>query len=226
MATEKSSWIEHVQQGRIAQAYKSYIEQPNQEKLTLNMLISLMSVQKYLRAKLWQQATDELIDCHNWPSFLDWQALQTHIEIFKEANNFLDHQKGKEALEVLQKVNLDVYKAEIETQRGTAYVFLNEQNKAEGAFKEALELDPKHYRALTNQGNLLLEKGDITSAIATYEKALAINGDFSNALHNLGVAYRRQGKLHKSVKALKRAQAAKKRELKDISKAKKSKTKH
>ncbi len=221
MTTEKARWIEHAQQGRISQAYESYIDQPNQDKVILKALISLMGVQKHLRAKLWQQASDELIDCHNWPNFLDWQVLRENIEILKEANNFLDHYQAKEALETLEKVNLDACKAEVETQRGIAYIFLNEQSKAEHAFKEALKLDPKHYRALTNQGNLSLEKGDIASAIDAYEKALAINGDFSNALHNLGIAYRRQGKLHKSVRVLRKAQVASQRELKNASKIKK-----
>ena len=223
---EKADWINYVRQGKIVQGYKDYIKQPNPDKVVLKILISLMSVQRYLRAKLWQRACDELISCESWPDFLDWQVLQKDLQILIETSNLLDHHDPEKALEALQKVNLNVYKAEVETQKGIAYIFLNEQQKAEVAFAEALKLDPEHYRALTNQGNLRLEQDNIDSAIATYQKALSINSSFSNALHNLGIAYRRQGKLSKSIRVLRKAQAAKQRELKDSAKAPKRSVRH
>ncbi len=223
---EKADWINYVQQGRIVQGYTNYTEQPDPEKVILRILISLMSIQKYLRAKLWQRACDELIDCESWPNFLDWQVLQKDLKILKEASNLLDHHNPEKALEILQEIGLSVYKAEVETQKGIAYIFLNEQQKAEVAFAKALKLDPDHYRALTNQGNLRLEQGNIDSAIATYQKALSINSSFSNALHNLGIAYRRQGKFSKSIRALRKAQTAKQRELKDSSKVPKHQVKY
>ncbi len=220
------SWTKYLQQGKITQAYQSYIEQPNQDKVTLKTLISLMSVQKHLRAKFWQQACDELIDYHNWFDFLDLQVLQEDLATLKEVSNLLDHHNPEKALESLQKIRSTLYKAELEAQKGTAYIFLNEKQKAKSAFKEALEIDPQHYRALTNLGNIALEENYIDIAIANYEKALSINRNFSSALHNLGVAYRRQGKIYKSIKALRRAQSARQNELKNLSKASKDQAKH
>ena len=107
---------------------------------------------------------------------------------------------------------LPLLEAEAETQRGTAYIFQNETDKAEARFLRALEGDPKHYRAMTNRGNLALEAGRTEEAIEAYQKALTFDEDFVNAHHNLGVAYRRLGKIDKSVQSIRRAQKASRRQ--------------
>ncbi|MEM6431466.1 MAG: tetratricopeptide repeat protein, partial [Deinococcota bacterium] len=45
-------------------------------------------------------------------------------------------------------------------------------------------------------------------AISYYQAALRINENFSNAHHNLGVAYRRNGEIGKSVQSIRKAQRA------------------
>ena len=96
--------------------------------------------------------------------------------------------------------------AEAETQRGTALVFLGDAEAAVSAFEKATTFDPRHYRALTNLGNVALERGRTDEAISHYENALKLNENFANAHHNLGVAYRRKGDVGKSVAAIRRAQ--------------------
>jgi tetratricopeptide (TPR) repeat protein len=78
--------------------------------------------------------------------------------------------------------------------------------KSEEHFKRALEADPKHHRALTNLGNIELERGEIAQAIERYREAIKLSPDYATAHNNLAAALRRSGKLSESVAALKRAQ--------------------
>jgi tetratricopeptide (TPR) repeat protein len=78
--------------------------------------------------------------------------------------------------------------------------------KSEEHFKRALEADPKHHRALTNLGNIELERGEVTQAIARYREAIKLSPEYATAHNNLAAALRRSGKLSESVAALKRSQ--------------------
>jgi tetratricopeptide (TPR) repeat protein len=78
--------------------------------------------------------------------------------------------------------------------------------KSEEHFKRALEADPKHHRALTNLGNIELERGEVAQAIERYREAIKLSPDYATAHNNLAAALRRTGKLSESVAALKRAQ--------------------
>ena len=89
---------------------------------------------------------------------------------------------------------------------GVLQALLGEDAAARASFDAALDVDPRHYRALTNLGNLLLEGGDAAGAEGYYRRALAINGEYPGAHHNLAVALRRQRKVAASVRALKTSQ--------------------
>ncbi len=78
--------------------------------------------------------------------------------------------------------------------------------KSEDHFKRALEADPKHHRALTNLGNIELERGEVAQAIARYREAIKLSPEYATAHNNLAAALRRSGKLSESVAALKRSQ--------------------
>jgi tetratricopeptide (TPR) repeat protein len=78
--------------------------------------------------------------------------------------------------------------------------------KSEDHFRRALEADPKHHRALTNLGNIELERGEIAQAIERYREAIKLSPDYATAHNNLAAALRRTGKVGESVAALKRAQ--------------------
>jgi tetratricopeptide (TPR) repeat protein len=78
--------------------------------------------------------------------------------------------------------------------------------KSEDHFKRALEADPRHHRALTNLGNIELERGEVAQAIERYREAIKLSPDYATAHNNLAAALRRSGKLSESVAALKRSQ--------------------
>ncbi|AEB11298.1 tetratricopeptide repeat protein [Marinithermus hydrothermalis] len=77
---------------------------------------------------------------------------------------------------------------------------------ARAAFEQAVALDPRHYRAVTNLANTYLEAGEVEEAIRLYRKAIKLNEAYPEAHESLAAAYRKQGKLHESVTHFKRAQ--------------------
>ncbi|MFY9666082.1 MAG: tetratricopeptide repeat protein [Candidatus Cybelea sp.] len=90
--------------------------------------------------------------------------------------------------------------------RGVARVGLQVPQLARADFVAALEAFPAHAPALTNLGNMLLEEGQVDAAIASYERAIAGDREYANAYLNLGVAYKRAGRLAEAVRALRDAQ--------------------
>ncbi len=182
--------------------------EPEAELITL--LRRLDDVLERLREKRYPQATKLAATLEPVGTF-EPAALQHGVAILERSGRELSQGKAAEALALLEQPAPPLLAAEHETQRGTAYVFLAETETAESAFKRAAELDPKHYRALTNLGNLLLEEGRTDEAIALYERAIRLNEDFPNAHHNLGVAYRRKGQVNKSVAAIRHAQKVSRR---------------
>ncbi len=76
---------------------------------------------------------------------------------------------------------------------------------AEGALDEALRTYAACVPAMVNAGNLLLEDGDIDGATRRFEAAIALDPDYPEAHHNLGVAYRRAGRRGDAVRELRRA---------------------
>lgn len=89
---------------------------------------------------------------------------------------------------------------------GVLHALRGEAQEARAVFEEALLSDPGHYRVITNIGNLELEAGQLAQAEIRYREVLRLNPDYDGAHHNLGVALRRQGKVHESVGAIRRAQ--------------------
>ncbi|MBV9333984.1 MAG: tetratricopeptide repeat protein [Candidatus Eremiobacteraeota bacterium] len=90
--------------------------------------------------------------------------------------------------------------------RGVARIGLKRPEQARADFEAALELEPSFAPAIANLGNLLLEEGDLDGAIAAYERAIACDGDYAVAYLNLGVAYKRRGRVADGVRALRHAQ--------------------
>lgn len=211
------SWQDWLEHGNASAALSAYLQTGGNSLEVEDALRVLVDMQRALRAKLWDKATSELHtpkedvpnkDTLTMTAIVDWQALKAGIEQLASSHDALERRDAEAALEALNGLNLPLLAAEVDTQKGTAYIFKGELEDAQAAFETALERDPKHYRARTNLGNVALERGNIDQAIEHYQLALRINENFSNALHNLGVAYRRNGEIGKSVQAIRKAQRA------------------
>lgn len=201
--SESGNWQEHLQAGRLAEALTAQLASPQSDARVTELLEQLTELRGYLRAKQWERArkvAEALAPESSLPQ------LSTEVAQLERSGKHLERGEAEEALALLEGIHLPLLRAEAETQRGTAQVFLGDAEAAERAFKDALSHDPRHYRALTNLGNVALEQGRTDEAITHYQKALALNENFSNAHHNLGVAYRRKGQVNKSVGSIRRAQ--------------------
>ncbi len=201
---EKES-LNQLKEGRLSEALSAELAEAEPDAELLVLLKRLDDVLEYLREKRYAQALKLAARLEPVGDF-EPDAVRASVAVLEQSGKELGQGKAKEALTLLDEVPHPLLAAEHETQRGTAYVFLGETETAETAFKRAAELDPKHYRALTNLGNLLLEEGRTDEAVVLYERAIRLNEGFPNAHHNLGVAYRRKGQVSKSVAAIRRAQ--------------------
>jgi lipoprotein NlpI len=90
--------------------------------------------------------------------------------------------------------------------RGVARAAMQRAEAARDDFAAALACVANYAPALTNLGNLTFEEGDVDAAIALYEAAILADADYVNAHLNLGIAYKRAGRLDEGVRSLRRAQ--------------------
>lgn len=90
--------------------------------------------------------------------------------------------------------------------RGVARIGLARRALARADFTAALDALAAYAPALANLGNMLLEEGDLEGAVAHYERAIASDGEYALAHLNLGVAYKRLGRIADSVRELREAQ--------------------
>lgn len=91
------------------------------------------------------------------------------------------------------------------SKRGVCRVRSGDRAGAARDFRGALERDPKCVPALVNLGNLALEANMLEEARARYEAALRIDDQSATAHHNLGVVFRREGRIADSVRELRLA---------------------
>lgn len=216
MSETATNWQTLFGAGKLDEALLSYRLQAEEiDKNTLEQLEALSSMRDALRAKSWNKAI-RIIKNHDEPmSLVDSEVLLGELERLKTAAETLDKRQPEAALKELEAIQLPVLESEKDALLGTAYIYTNDLDAAQAAFNKTLELDPKHYRVITNLGNLALEKGNLDEAIQAYEQALKIDEGFSNALHNLGVAYRKKGQVNKSVQMLRKAQSSSQRQLRE-----------
>ncbi|ADV68345.1 tetratricopeptide repeat protein [Deinococcus maricopensis] len=97
-------------------------------------------------------------------------------------------------------------RAEALNVQGVLYALGGDVTDARAAFQAALDLDARHYRALTNLGNLDLEAGAYADAERQYRAALALHKDYPGAHHNLAVALRKQKRMGESLRSFKTGQ--------------------
>lgn len=206
--SETLSWRAQLAAGQATLALRSYGSLPDASPQVLAALETLAEVQVALRDKQPAKAQRHLqARPEGAADIADWQQLEQQLAQLLQASRLLEQHEPEAALALLADEVAPLLTAEAQMLRGTAYIYLNDLAAARAAFDAALSCDPKHYRALTNLGNIALEEGRVTEAIAIYERSLRLNDEFANTHHNLGVAYRRAGQIGKSVRALRKAQS-------------------
>src|SRR5690606_3254359 len=156
-------------------------------------LTALADVEDLLRERRYAKAGERLAKLEHKPPRAAWQDLIAGVGVLAAAGEAIDKREPEQALAELDRLGETWFAAEASTLRGTAHAYLGDGATAKACFEAAVAVDPRHYRALTNLGNVALEEGDVDGAIARYQEALAVNEEFPNAHHNLGVAYRRKG---------------------------------
>jgi tetratricopeptide (TPR) repeat protein len=209
-----NSWQEALAQGNAIQAYALMSIQSEGDEQLKDSLETLSQIQKALRAKHYQSALQRLqsLAAEQRAEVTDWQAFEVDLSKLIDSARQLERYQTDDITALLDSIQHPLLLAEKAVQQGTAYIFDNRLDEAKQSFDDALLLDPQHYRALTNIGNVMQEQKKLDEAIAFYQQALAVEPDYSNALHNLGVAYRHQGQMGQSIKYLKRAQSSKRKE--------------
>jgi tetratricopeptide (TPR) repeat protein len=90
--------------------------------------------------------------------------------------------------------------------RGVARVYAKRLEAAQEDFFAATQSVANYPPALTNLGNLLLERGEVQAAIASYEAAIAADPQYALAHVNLAAAYKRAGRVEDAVRTLRHAQ--------------------
>lgn len=203
--TDSKDWQRHVAEGRLGDALSAELENARPDEEVIALLEGLGELQTFLRAKQYDraEALARRLKADLEPTLPE---LQTQTALLAQSGAKLERGEAEEVLTLLGGVTLPLLRAEADAQRGTAQVYLGDTETAEQTFRAAIDADPKHYRALTNLGNVLLEAGRTDEAIELYERAVRLNESFSNAHHNLGVAYRRKGQVSRSVAAIRKAQ--------------------
>jgi tetratricopeptide (TPR) repeat protein len=119
--------------------------------------------------------------------------------------------------EALAAAGADRERALAHNKRALVALARGDRAAAQGALDEALRTFAGCVPAIVNSGNLLLEDGDIDAAIARFEAAIALDPDYPEAHHNLGVAYRRAGRRSDAVRELRRATGLERRRKNDRS---------
>ncbi|MEX2541289.1 MAG: tetratricopeptide repeat protein [Trueperaceae bacterium] len=207
----ESDWRQALYAGRFEDAHKLYLMADAPDPEVRRALSALADIVEFVREKSWPRASRRLQRLEEKPPLVDWTALEAELDRLAESSRSLDRMEPEEAMALLEGEAVAWFPAEAANLQGTARIYSGDPEAARQDFRRAVELDPRHYRALTNLGNAALEAGEVDEAIACYERALAVNDDFANAHHNLGVAYRRKGQVGRSVRQLRRAQRVQQR---------------
>lgn len=205
-------WRVLLAERRFAVAKQAHLLTPDADPRVRTALAALADVEDLVHERSFGKAVERIGRLEQPADVVPWPALVDQLRVLEESAAQLDKRDPDAAGAVLARLDeTTFFPAEYHTQLGTVSIYDSDLPAAQAHFEKAVELDPRHYRALTNLGNVALEQGQVDAAIEHYQAALKVNEEFANAHHNLGVAYRRKGHLNKSVKSLRRAQRTQQR---------------
>jgi tetratricopeptide (TPR) repeat protein len=217
MEENQTTWQQALERGNASEALQLHLDNAEVNEAVETSLENLIAMQGFLREKNPAKARGSLKANVQTLGGLEqlFQGLDAELQLLEQAIKNLDKHDTDKTLELLAGIKQPLLQAETETLRGTAMIYYNKTGEAKASFERAISLDPKHYRAITNLGNLALESNNLEEAISKYEQALKLNENFANAHHNLAVAYRKKGLVSKSVSELKKAQRVSQQKLRE-----------
>ena len=98
--------------------------------------------------------------------------------------------EAQQAMELLKQVSLQApEKPYVFTNLGLAYLQLRDSEKAESAFRQALEYDDDDAVAYNHLGILQRQQGLFSDARRSYQRAIDIDDDYAGAHLNLGILF-------------------------------------
>ncbi|MDB5723779.1 MAG: repeat-containing protein [Novosphingobium sp.] len=93
--------------------------------------------------------------------------------------------------------------------RGAACIAARDFPKAEAAFRQAIQLEPRHAELHSNLGAALEPQGKLDAAVAAYQHALVLRPNHVSAHYNLGNTLRKQHAIPAAIASYERAIALK-----------------
>ena len=73
---------------------------------------------------------------------------------------------------------------------GVTLNLLGKLDESKAFYTKAIELNPNHFKAYNNLGNVLQENGKTEKAIEAYKKTLSINPNYVEAYNKLFYLYK------------------------------------
>jgi len=100
---------------------------------------------------------------------------------YNQGYDLVEQGRYREAIEELsQAIELDPASAKAYNNRGSAYHYLDQQERAIQDFNEAIHLNPEYALVYYNQGSAYKELGKKTEAIANFEKFIILTADLKS----------------------------------------------
>lgn len=167
---------------------------------------AMMALLGAVRSKQFLKALRQVPNLEPLREFLSPEALKGAIENLQQTED-KEINQPEELTRVLQQALDNPYtRAEALNRIGVLHVRLKDAVQARVHFDQAIQADPKHFRAITNLGNLALEAGNNQEAESLYKRALELNPEYHLAHNNLAVLQRKQKRIGDSIKSLKKSQ--------------------
>ena len=89
--------------------------------------------------------------------------------------------------------------AEFHYNLALCYVELRRWPEASDQYRQAIERDPRHFKAHRDLGSLLYEQGKTEEALAHYQQAIQIQPD-AQAYFNIGAVFANEGKPQEAIR--------------------------
>ncbi len=123
----------------------------------------------------------QMADTQAQPILAQLSSSPNDPKLLAQAGNiYYDAQQYRDAVDYYgRSLRADPKDVNVRTDMGTAYFYLGDPDRALQEFQTALKSDPKHGQTMFNMGMVLWQgKGDVSGAVATWEKLLKTVPDY------------------------------------------------